>query len=96
MIRYEWDPAKNRTNIAKHGVDFETAELVFEDRFCITFVDLVVEGEQRWKAIGAIEDIVILVVAHTYCQEGADEVIRIISARRATPGERRLYAEADR
>ncbi len=96
MLRYEWDPAKNKRNQAKHGIDFETAESIFDDPFCITFVDLCTEEEQRWKAIGAVEDISILVVAHTYREEGEDEIIRIISARRATPGERKLYAEANR
>lgn len=93
MIRYEWDPAKNKSNKFKHGIDFETAQVAFDDPFCITFVDAIIGGEERWKAIGAVQDIAILVVAHTYRCEGSDEVIRIISARRATPGERTLYAE---
>jgi uncharacterized DUF497 family protein len=96
MPQFEWDPAKNRSNRVKHGVDFETAQLIFEDPFCVSFVDFVVDGEQRWKAIGALEDIVILVVAYTYRQRGADELIRIMSARRATPHERKLYGEANR
>jgi uncharacterized protein len=94
MVRFDWDAHKNENNIAKHGIDFETARLVFDDPLCITFVDRVRGGEERWHAIGAIEDILILVVVHTYREEQADEVIRIISARRATSHERRLYAEA--
>ncbi|MFZ0312367.1 MAG: BrnT family toxin [Candidatus Korobacteraceae bacterium] len=96
MVRYEWDPAKNKSNKAKHSIDFETAQLIFDDPFCIAFIDLITDAEQRWKAIGAIEDVVLLVVAYTYRQDGADEAIRIISARRATPRERKLYAETVR
>ena len=94
MARFEWDANKNERNKKKHGIDFETAQLVFDDPFCITFVDRVWGGEERWHAIGAIEDILILVVVHTYEEEHGEEQIRIISARRATPHERRLYAEA--
>jgi len=94
MVRFEWDQAKNRSNKTKHGVDFETAQLVFDDPFCITFVDRVIDEEERWHAIGTVEDVVILVVVHTYRSEGSDEVIRIISARLATRVERKLYAKA--
>jgi len=93
MIRIEWDPTKNETNHAKHGIDFETAQLIFDDPFCITFVERVTGGEERWHAVGSIEKIIVLVVVHTYWQEGSDEVIRIISARRATRKERENYAK---
>ncbi len=93
-MRIEWDQAKNEINKAKHGVDFETAELVFDDPFCVTFVERVTDGEERWHAIGSIENVIILVVVHTYRVEGSDEVIRIISARPATRHERKLYGEA--
>jgi len=95
MIRFEWHEAKNRSNQAKHGVDFETARLAFDDPHCITFVEPVSGGEERWHAIGSIEDIIILVVVHTYREEDSDQVIRIISARRATRHERNLYAQAN-
>jgi len=84
MIKYTWDEAKNKTNLAKHGVDFETATLVFEDPFCIAFADSIKEGEMRWHAI---------VVGHAHGIEGFDEVIRIISCRRALKHERKLYEE---
>lgn len=93
-MRIEWDQAKNEINKAKHGVDFETAELVFDDPFCVTFVERVTDGEERWHAIGSIEKVIILVVVHTYRVEGSDEEIRIISARPATRHERKLYGEA--
>jgi len=90
-VRVEWDRAKNETNRTKHGIDFETAQLIFDDPFCITFVERVTDGEERWHAIGSIEKIILLVVVHTYREENSEQVIRIISARRATPKERRLY-----
>ena len=94
MIRFEWDEARNRSNKKKHGIDFETAQLIFEDPHCISFVERVSDGEERWHAIGSIENIIVIVVVHTYREEVSDEVIRIISARRATRHERKLYAQA--
>ena len=95
MIRFEWHEAKNRSNNIKHGIDFETAQLVFDDPHCISFVERVSDGEERWHAIGSIENIIVIVVVHTYREEASDEVIRIISARRATRHERNLYAQAN-
>jgi uncharacterized DUF497 family protein len=93
-MRFEWDHAKDKINKAKHGVDFETAQLVFDDPFCVSFVELITNGEDRWHAIGSVEGIIVLVVAHTYRVEQTEEVIRIISARPATRRERNLYAQA--
>jgi uncharacterized protein len=95
MIRFEWNVEKNKINQQKHGIDFETARLVFDDPFCVTFVERVSGGEERWHAIGSVEDIIVIVVVHTYRQDGSDEVIRIISARRATRHERKLYVQAN-
>jgi uncharacterized DUF497 family protein len=67
---------------------------VFDDPYCISFVERVSDGEERWHAIGSIEKIIVIVVIHTYREEPSDEVIRIISARRATRHERNLYAQA--
>jgi uncharacterized DUF497 family protein len=93
-VRIEWDPAKNEINRTKHGIDFETAQLVFDDPCCVTFVERVTNGEERWQAIGSIENIIILVVVHTYWEDVSGEVVRIISARPATRRERKLYAQA--
>jgi uncharacterized DUF497 family protein len=65
MLHFEWDERKNRANQKKHGVDFETAQLVFDDPSCVTFVERVADGEPRWHAIGSVENLIILVVAHT-------------------------------
>jgi uncharacterized DUF497 family protein len=64
-LRIEWDRAKNEINLKKHRIDFETAQLVFDDPCCVTFVERVTDGEERWHAIGSIEDAIILVVVHT-------------------------------
>lgn len=84
-----WDPAKATTNLAKHGVAFELACGVFFDPF-VRVVDGGVEAKSRVAAIGYTESQSLLFVVHVICHE---EVIRIISARRATPAERRLYEE---
>lgn len=94
MLHFEWDERKNRANEKKHGVGFETAQLVFDDPVCVTFVERIMSGEERWHAIGAVESLIVLVVVHTYRDEADGEVIRIISARPASSHERRLYAKA--
>ena len=92
-MHIEWDRVKYASNQAKHDLDFETAKLVFEDPCCVTFVERVVEGEDRWRAIGMIEDVVVVAVAHTYLEEAPEEVVRIIPARRASRRERRIYVQ---
>lgn len=89
---FEWDEAKNRTNIIKHGISFETAKLVFEDPHVVSFPERNVEGEERWQSLGYAGSVVILTVAHTLNDVEGNEVIRIISARKASPSERRRYA----
>jgi uncharacterized protein len=97
-MRIEWDPAKSKSNKAKHGLAFERAQLVFDDPCCVIFPERVVDGEDRWHAIGLIAGIVIIVVAHTYRVEKSEgksqEIVRIISARRATRREKEIYAQA--
>ena len=62
-MRFEWDADKDRANRKKHaGIDFETASRVFGDPFMMLRKDRVVEGEQRWHAIGAVHQAVLLVV----------------------------------
>ncbi len=98
-IRFEWDDAKNRSNQRKHDISFEEASQVFFDPLQVVVDDRVVEGEQRWQALGMARrntgSLILLLVAHTLREETEAkryiEVIRIISARRATPEERRVY-----
>ncbi|MFL6311230.1 MAG: BrnT family toxin [Terriglobales bacterium] len=89
-MRFEWDEAKNRQNLAKHGINFETAALVFEDPYVLSDPDRVVDDEERWQTIGTI-GILIVLVAHLSWDEDGEEVIRLISARKASSAERKSY-----
>jgi uncharacterized DUF497 family protein len=89
-LRIEWDAAKNRANQRKHGVSFEEAETVFYDDWAVLIEDEDPdEPEERFLMLGMSAGFRTLVVCHCYREE--DEVIRIISARRADRGERRDY-----
>jgi uncharacterized protein len=93
MQRFEWDERKNESNLRKHGISFETAKLVFDDPNFLLYRDRVLETEERWHAIGTVPGPVLVVVVHTY-RDRNTEIIRIISARRATKQEVRRYVEA--
>lgn len=93
MFKFEWDPAKAASNARKHGVNFDDAVTVFQDRLMRSLPDEEHSDlEQRWITLGEARNGRLLVVAHTY-QEGDDNgtMVRIISARPATPSERRDY-----
>jgi uncharacterized DUF497 family protein len=92
-MRFEWDEAKNRRNLAKHGIAFEIARSVFGDPHALSVQDRVVGGEERWQTLGAVGGVVAVLVAHTHEEEAGEEVIRIISARKATPLERKAYEQ---
>ena len=88
-MRFEWDPRKAAANLAKHGVSFEEAATVFGDPLAITIPDpLHSVGESRFVTIGRSSKALLIVLVHT-----DRDVVRIISARRATPRERRTYGE---
>lgn len=93
MILFEWAEAKAKTNQRKHGIDFDDAMEVFYDPNALIEPDRVVDGEVRWQSIGMVGDVVVLQVSHTVDEQGRDEVIRIISARRATRRERKRYEQ---
>ena len=93
MVWFEWDEAKAKTNERKHGVLFDDAMLVFADPFALTEQDRVEGEDMRWQTIGLAGGVVLLLVAHTIQEEGADEIVRIISARRATRKECQRYDE---
>ena len=92
-VRFEWDENKDRANIVKHGVGFDGARRVFSDPHVIVREDRVVEGEERLYAIGYVDRV--LLVVHTIREEGIGAIIRIVSARKATPAERKLYEESE-
>lgn len=95
MIQFEWDEAKARANEKKHGVSFDDAVQIFEDPHVISEQDRIEDGELRWQSVGMIERMLVVLVAHTSkLLEASDiEVVRVISARRATRQERRRYDE---
>jgi uncharacterized DUF497 family protein len=92
--RFEWDSAKAESNLKKHRVSFETATRAFADPFALVEQDRIENGEHRWKTLGAVDDYLLLLVAHTVWDDDEGvEVVRIISARKAEPKERELYEQ---
>ena len=87
-LEFEWDEDKAAANWKKHGVDFRDAVRVFSDPFRKEFYDAAHSGdENRYNTIGMVRDILFVV----YVERG--ERVRVISARKATPKERRWYRD---
>lgn len=86
----EWDDAKNKQNILKHGFDFADAVRVITGPlpFLARLDRRVDYGEDRWQGIGMLDGIAVVVIVFT---EPGTNVIRVISMRKATKGERRQY-----
>ncbi len=93
-MHFEWNEQKNRQNLVKHGIRFETAALAFDDPYAVTQLDDSSDEEERWITLGAVGPGAILVVVHTWTEEEGEAVTRIISARAAESHERRAYEEA--
>lgn len=91
MIKFEWDGSKAKFNQRKHGVSFDEAKTVFFDEFAIQFYDDENSQleEDRFLLLGQSADSRVLLVCH--CERESGEVIRIISARKATNKERKFY-----
>ncbi len=91
-ITFKWSEAKALANYRKHGVRFELAAQVFLDPADLSYMERIVFGEYRWHTIGTVQNLVTLTVAHTLDDEiGHHELIRIISARRASTKEKNRY-----
>jgi len=88
---FEWDPEKARSNQRKHGISFAIAQHVFSDPDALSDGDRLEGGERRWQTLGRIDGVLLLLVAHTVENDGPEEIIRIISARRADRKERIRY-----
>jgi uncharacterized DUF497 family protein len=90
-LRFEWDERKNLENRRKHGVSFDEARTVFYDEWAILVEDERAVGgtEDRFVLLGMSLGAKTLVVCHCYREE--DDVIRLISARKANKSERRDY-----
>ena len=88
-MRYEWDDAKNRANIRKHGIDFIDVPSMFRHPM-VTFLDQKQDyGEERWIGIGILGTVSAVVVF----TEPKENTIRIISARKATKHEEKIYRD---
>lgn len=89
-MKFEWDEDKNKLNYKKHGIDFETAMLFFNDLQRIEIYDVEHSiNEDRYNTIGMVHDV--LFVVYTERKEN----IRLISARLATKTERSIYYDTD-
>ena len=88
---FEWDEEKNKINQKKHGISFEEAKTVFYDETAVLFDDPEhSQEEERFILIGMSERANVCIVCHCYRQ--SEKVIRIISARKATKKEEKIYA----
>ena len=88
-MRYEWDDTKNRANIQKHGIDFVDVPSMFQHPM-VTFLDQRQDyGEERWIGIGILGTMSAVVVF----AEPNENIIRIISARKATKYEEKIYRD---
>ena len=89
-MKVEWDAAKAEVNHRKHGVTFEEATTVFGDPLALTFADPDHSvGEERHLMFGVSVEGRLLAIVHTE----SSEAVRIISARRATRSERKIYED---
>jgi uncharacterized protein len=87
MEGYEWDPVKAAANLKKHEVDFADAAVALSDPLALTMDDPDSEGEERFISMTMSPAGVVLITVYTYVEEG----IRIISSRKASPGECKTY-----
>lgn len=93
-MQFEWDETKNQINIEKHQISFEEAKEVFDDPFHISKLDHRFSYfEERWITLGVTKEEKILVVANMFFDENGEEIIRIISARKANSKERTFYEQ---
>ncbi|MCJ8328350.1 MAG: BrnT family toxin [Campylobacterales bacterium] len=91
-MKYEWNEDKNTLNKQKHGVSFEEAREVFDDALHISKLDKRFSYfEERWITVGSTTKNKILVVANLFFTDEGEEIIRIISARKANKNERKSY-----
>jgi len=87
-VRFDWDEAKCRTNLSKHGIDFADLPAVFQGGLVTILDDRFDYDETRFLTLGLLEGRVV-VIAHTE----SESAVRIISARKATGNEERSYFE---
>ena len=89
-MEFEWDEAKNRFNIAKHGIDFNDAKRVFDGPIYTDEETEYHHGEYRFHTLGLLDGLIVLMIVHT----DREDRTRLIPAREATPNERRKFEAA--
>ena len=89
-MQTEWDPGKARLNSRKHGISFADAVPALEDEGALTMLDPYSDEEERWVTMGLYALGRVVVVVYTW----RGEIVRLISARKATAAECRRYKEA--
>lgn len=91
-IKFEWDEAKAKSNLIKHGVSFDEAKSVFDDDFArVIYDETHSKNEERFVILGMSKKLRILVVVHCLRQDSL--IVRLISARKATQNEQNQYKE---
>ena len=90
-MRFEFDDKKSESNLGKHGVDFQDAQMIWADPTALLDVPAKTSDEPRWIAIGSIDG-KLWTAVYTYRGKNRSTV-RLISVRRARPGEERAYDE---
>ena len=89
-LRFEWDAAKEKGNLRKHGISFEEARTAFFDEYAIQFFDPDhSEEEDRFILLGMSFKLSVVIVCH--CFREGEAVVRLFSARKANKGEEREY-----
>jgi uncharacterized DUF497 family protein len=93
VYHFEWDPTKAGLNRRKHGISFEEAAEVFRDPAALSLYDgRQADREDRWVTLGRDRAERLVVVVHTFVESAPDQYrVRLISARKASRGERRTY-----
>lgn len=89
-MQFEWDEAKRQENLRKHGLDFKDAPELFLNPRLVKLDTRFDYGEERWVTIGIIKDRIVVVV---YAEDDTNEIVRIISLRKALSYERKRFQE---
>ena len=93
-MKFEWSDEKNEFNIQKHHISFEEAKEIFLDPMHISKLDHRFDYfEERWITLGISSEEKILVVANMFFDNDGNEIIRILSARKASQKERIFYEQ---
>lgn len=91
-MKFEWDVSKELVNKKKHGISFEQASYVFADPFTLSQYNSEHSSEEdRWIMLGKSLNQALLVVVHKYTNDSGIEIVKIISARKATKNENKTY-----